>query len=142
MKAYSFLDTLLLINGFPISGFGDDDTTIEVKRLADSASHKMGTDGEMTLSLSANLSGEIIFRLMQTSTDNGLLSTLISNQESGTFVPIFAEFKDVRGGDLGSGTLGYIPRPADLGRGETAKSQEWRVVVERLDLLHLGVESF
>lgn len=138
MKDYSFLNTILLVNGVEISGYDEGDDTIQLARLNDSGSHKIGTDGEMTVSISADRSGEVIFRLMQTSTDNALMSGLVTSQENGIFVPVFVQFKDVRGNDLGSGTQGYIPRPADMVRGANANAQEWRIVVERLDLIHGG----
>tara|TARA_R110000851_G_scaffold96792_2_gene209936 strand:+ start:20426 stop:20845 length:420 start_codon:yes stop_codon:yes gene_type:complete len=136
MKEYSFLDTLLLLNGVEISGFDEGDDVISLDRLNDSATHKIGTDGEMTVSISADRSGTMTFRLMQSSDSNIYLSGLITAQENGAFVPIFAQFADTKGLDLGSGTQGYITKPAPMVRGTNANSQEWVVVVERLNLLH------
>lgn len=138
MKEYSFLNIVLLVNGVPIGGFDEGDDTIILDRLQDSAAHKIGTDGEMTLSISADRSGTVVFRLMQSSDSNPFLSGLISAQENGLFIPLFVQFKDVVGNDLGSGTQGYIPRPATMTRGENANGQEWTIVAERLDMLHLG----
>lgn len=138
MKDYSFLDTLLLVNGVEISGFDEGDDVISLERLNDSAAHKIGTDGEMTVSISADRSGTVTFRLMQTSDSNAYLSKLINAQENGAFVPIFIQFKDTRGNDLGSGTQGYINRPASMVRGANVNAQEWVITVERLDMLHLG----
>lgn len=138
MKEYSFLDTLLLVNGVEISGFDEGDDVINLERLNDSAAHKIGTDGEMTVSISADRSGTVTFRLMQSSDSNAYLSGLINAQENGAFVPIFVQFKDTRGNDLGSGTQGYINRPASMTRGTNANGQEWVITVERLDMLHLG----
>lgn len=138
MKDYSFLNTLLLVNGVEISGYDEGDDVIALARINDSAAHKIGTDGEMTVSISADRSGTMTFRLLQSSDSNLYLSGLITAQENGLFVPIFAQFLDTKGLDLGSGTQGYITKPADMTRGENANSQEWVVVVERLDLLHGG----
>lgn len=138
MKEYSFLDTILLVNGVPITGFDEGDDVINLERLNDSATHKIGTDGEMTVSISADRSGTVTFRLMQSSDSNAYLSGMINAQENGAFVPIFVQFKDTRGNDLGSGTQGYINRPASMTRGTNVNSQEWIITVERLDLLHLG----
>lgn len=128
----------MLINGVEISGFDEGDDVITLERLNDSASHKIGTDGEMTVSISADRSGTATFRIMQTSDSNQFLSGLISAQENGAFVPIFMQFKDTRGNDLASGSQGYITRPANMTRGTSANSQEWVIVVERLDMLHRG----
>lgn len=138
MKTFSFKDTILLVNGVPITGYDEGDDVISLARLGDSAAHSIGADGEMTVSLSADRSGEVVFNVMQTSSSNPYLSGLITAQENGAFVPVFVQFKDTRGGDIGSGTQGYIPKPADMARGNSAQSQEWRIVVERLDLIHAG----
>ena len=138
MKDYSFLNTTLLVNGIEVSGFDEGDDTISMERLGDSAAHKIGTDGEMTVSISADRSGTVTFRLMQVSKSNTLLSGLISAQENGVFVPVFGMFKDSRGKDIGTGTQGYINRPATMTRGEKPNAQEWVITVERLDMLHLG----
>ena len=138
MKEYSFLDTLLLVNGVEINGFDEGDDVINLDRLNDSAAHKIGTDGEMTVSISADRSGTCTFRLMQSSDSNTYLSGLITAQENGAFVPIFLQFKDTRGLDIGSGTQGYINRPATMTRGTNVNSQEWIITVERLDMLHGG----
>jgi len=138
MKDYSFLNTTLIVNGKEITGYDDGDDVIQMGRLEDSASHEEGVDGEMTVVLSASRTGNFIFRLMQSSDDNAYMSSLISTQENGFFVPVFVQFKDVRGNDIVSGTQGYIPRPADMNRGRGVGGQEWRIVVERLDMLHRG----
>jgi hypothetical protein len=138
MKEYSFLNINLLINGTEIGGFDEGDDTITLERIQDSASGIWGNDGEMTVSISSHRGGTVTFRILQTSDSNEFLSGLISSQENGAFVPIFVQMKDVRGGDLGSGTQGFINRPATMTRGENANAQEWAITVERLDMLHNG----
>lgn len=138
MKNYSFLNTTLIINGVTIEGFDEGDDVISMERLNDSASHKTGADGEMNVSLVTKRDGTITFRLMQSSDSNAYLSGLVGVQENGAFVPAFVQFKDVVGNDIVSGTSGYIQRPANMTRGENVTAQEWVIVVERLDMLHLG----
>ncbi len=139
MKNYSFLNTILLVNGIEMDGFDEGDDVIGVARLNDSASHSIGADGEMTVALSADRSGEITFRLMQSSSSNLVLSGLINAQENGAFVPVFTQFLDTKGNDLASGTQGYIKRQSDMSRGTNPNSQEWVIVVERLDMV-IGTE--
>ncbi len=136
MKEYSFLDTLLLVNGVEISGFDEGDDAITLDRVNDSASDKVGVDGEMTVSISSDRRGDVTFRVMQSSDSNTYLGGLVSGMENGAFVPIFLQFKDTRGGDLGSGTQGYIRKPAPMTRGENANGQGWIIRVERLDLIY------
>jgi hypothetical protein len=138
MKKYSFLDTILLISGVAIEGFDEGDDVISLERLDDSATHKIGSDGAMSVAISADRSGTVTFRLMQTSSSNIFLSGLVTAQENGVFVPAFVLFRDTKGNDFGSGTQGYIKKPANMTRGKGLNSQEWVIVVERLDMLHLG----
>lgn len=138
MKEYSFLNTVLLVQGVEIGGYDEGDDVITLARRVPSANSKVGTDGEMTLSISADRSGEITFRIEQVSDSNTFLSALVAAQENGAFVPIALQFRDIKGNDLVSGTQGYLEKPADMSRGTNSNAQEWKIVVERLDMLHLG----
>ena len=76
MKRYSFQDTVVLVNGVEITGWADGDDVIGIKRRVDSVSDKMGASGEMMVSVSADRSGEISFKLQQTSSSNKYLNQL------------------------------------------------------------------
>lgn len=137
MKVYSFSNTVMLINGVEITGWSDGDDVIKIARRADSATDKVGADGSMVVSISADKSGEFTFKLQQTSSANKFLLGLCALQEGGakTFVPVNCLFQDTYRNDLATGTVGYIKKPADLNRGANASDQEWTIVTERLDLL-------
>jgi len=137
MRTYSFLNTVLLINGVEITGFADGDDVIDMKRRTDSASDKIGADGNMMVSLSADFSGEVVIKLQQTSSSNKYLTKLLNLQEGRgvRFKPIQILFQDTYRNDVGSGSQGYIKKPADLMRGQNGQTIEWSFVVERLDLL-------
>jgi len=136
MKQYSFLNVSLLVNGVEIGGYDEGDDVITLERLADSAAHVISADGIMSVSLSADRSGTLTFRLNQTSSSNAFLSALVSSQENGLFIPVFMQLKDVVGNDLGIGTQGYIPRPSMMTRGVNSNAQEWAIVVESLSLIY------
>lgn len=138
MQTYSFADVSLFVQGVEITGYDEGDDTIQLERLNDSASHIIGADGEMIVSLSTDRSGRVVFRLLANSPANTLMSGLITAQENGAFVPVFVQMKDNRNNDLGSGTQGYVLRPANISKGSKATAKEWEIIVERLDMLHLG----
>lgn len=137
MKVYSFQNTVMLVNGVEITGWAEGDDVIAIARRTDSASDKVGADGSMMVSISADKSGEFAFKLQQTSSSNKYLMSLCALQEGGakTFVPVNVLFQDTYRNDLATGTIGYIKKPADIARGAQGNNQEWTVVVERLDLL-------
>lgn len=135
MKTYSFLNTIVLVNGIEINEWAEGDDVIQINRLNDSIAHSIGASGEMAVAISADRSGQFVLNLQQTSSSNAYLSGLITAAENGAFVPIFCQFKDTEGNDLASGTQGYIIRPSDMTRGTGINGQEWTIIVERLDLL-------
>ena len=137
MKVYSFQNTVMLVNGVEITGWADGDDVIKIARRSDSASDKIGANGDMMVSISADKSGEFTFKLQQTSSSNKFLAGLVALQEGGakTFVPVTCLFQDTYRQDLATGTVGYLKKPADLSRGDKAGDQEWTIVVERLDML-------
>ena len=137
MRPYSFINTVVLVNGVEITGWADGDDAIDMKRRVDSASDKVGAGGSMMVSISADRSGEFTFKLQQTSSSNKYLSDLIALQEGGaaTFVPVQVMFQDTFRQDLGTGTVGYLKKHTDMTRGTGGNNQEWTVVVERLDLV-------
>lgn len=143
MQAYSFLNIVVLLNGVEITDWAEDDDAIMAKRLTDSASHKTGSDGKMMLSLSADRSGEMTFKLQQTSPSNAQLYSLISQQEAGaqTFVPVSVRVQDTYRQDLANGGIGYIKKPADFGRGFAAGNQEWVLVFENLELIFGSIDE-
>lgn len=136
MKRYSFLDTVMLVNGNEITSWAEGDDVIQAKRLSDSTSHTIGADGKMMISISADKSGEVTFKLQQTSPSNRFLNKLLQLQEAAgsRFEPVSVMFKDTYRQDLASGTIGYIKKPADMVRGTKAQNQEWTIIVERLDM--------
>ncbi len=135
MKTYSFLNTIVLVNGIEITEWAEGDDVIQISRLNDSTAHVIGASGEMAVAISADRSGQFVLNLQQTSQSNAYLSSLVTAAENGAFVPVFIQFKDTEGNDLASGTQGYITKPADMSRGTGINSQEWTIIVERLDLL-------
>lgn len=137
MKRYSFQDTVVLVNGVEITGWADGDDAIGVKRRTPSISDKVGAGGEMMVSVSADRSGEIVFKLQQTSSSNKYLNQLCELQEAAgaQFVPVTVLLQDTYRKDTATGTIGYITKPADMTRGAQAQNQEWTIVTERLDLI-------
>jgi Protein of unknown function (DUF3277). len=138
MKFYSFKETTLILDGIEVTGFDESDDSIVMRRLEDSMGHQIGNKGEMAVWMRASRAGEIVFKLMQTSSDNSRLSIAMSAAENGLFVPIAVMYKDNLGGDLITGNRGYLRKPADVQRGTATGSQAWSIVVERMDFLLQG----
>ena len=135
MKTIQQSELILLVNGIAASGFDESDSVIIADRFNDSANHKIGLDGEMTLFITNDRSGYVEFTLMQGSDFHNYLLTSINAQENGAFIPQFVQFKDGSTGEIISGTQAYINRPSPARYGNAPTSRTWRIVCERLDIL-------
>lgn len=137
MRAYSFQNMVVLVNGVELTNFAEGDDVINVQRRVDSATDKVGADGKMMVSVSADKSGELTFRLQQTSPSNKYLTALIAAQEATgrPFVPVFVLIQDTYRNDVATGTAGYLKKLPNMTRGVQGNNQEWTIVTERLDLL-------
>lgn len=143
MKGYSFLNGHVIVNGIEITGFADGDDVIKLSRRVDAAMDKVGADGNMMVSFSADKSGEITLKLMQIGRGNKYLNGLANLQAGGptSFIPIAVLWQDTYRQDRGVGAFGYLKKLPDVQRGAEGNTQEWTIVVERLDLL-LGDPAF
>ena len=140
-RAYSVLENHLIISAsgfatFEIDGWGEGDDVLSIKRLADLATHKIGADGNMVISLNPDRSGEITIKLSQTSACNKKLLALASTAISATtWVPVMLFWQDSYRQDRASGSPGYVKAFPEVKRGREANEQEWTIVVANLQLL-------
>lgn len=138
MKEYSFANVSFFVNGTEIEGYDEGDDVIMAERLNDSATYKVGVDGEMTVNISVDRSGQFVFRLLSSSKSNGYLSSLFALQDNGAFTPLLVMLKDIKGNDLAHGSQGFIKKPSPIKKGAAVTSQEWTIVVETLNMIHAG----
>lgn len=136
MKAYAWEEVNVLINSILMDEFGQGDDAIRARRLVKSQTSKVGIGGNMVVSLSADKSGEVILRLLQTSNSNSFLSVLLASTESGVLIPLTLQIKDLLGSDIVIGTIGYIEQPADFVRGGEDSDMEWVLVFETLTIIY------
>lgn len=142
MRRYSFQNTTLIISREDseqhlITGWSNGDDVIRIKRRAPSMVDSIGACGEMMVSCCADHSGEITFRLQQTSPSNTFLMSMLCKQESvSAFAPLSITFSDTYRGDAASGTQScYIKKMPEIIRGAQANHVEWTIVVEDLHVL-------
>jgi len=149
MKAYSMLNMVVVVSAPPaippheVTGFADGDDVVMMVRRNDGVTDKMGADGKMAMAISADRSGEITLKLLQTSRSNKVLNAIYQLQDAGptTFCPIQVLVQDTSRQDMGAGQFGYLKKISDVSRGAGINTQEWVIVVERLDIL-LGDPAF
>lgn len=136
MKNYSVRETTLIVFDREIIGFTDETDALQIGRLEDSFGHLIGNRSEMIVFDRSTRAGQYVMKLWQTHEDNEFLSNIVASAENGAFVPVPVLYKDNLGNDIFTGAKGYMTKPADATRAREPASQEWRIIVERLDMLH------
>lgn len=135
MRVYGFGNVTAVLDAVhEITGYGSGDDVISADRSVDAASHIVGADGSMAVSLSSDKSGTVTFKLLQTSSSNRYLLQRYAAQEVGakSFVPLNLTVKDVHRQDVIVGIAGYLKKLPMLKRGEKANEQEWAIVFQQL----------
>jgi hypothetical protein len=137
MRAYSFQNISVFINGVAIVDFAPD-SAVTVRRRVEAITSNVGVDGNMAISIGADRSGELDVVLQQTSPSNAFLGILQATQQASgsTFIPIFMLAKDSSGGDVFTGSKGYIVNLPETTRGREVSTQTWTIVFERVDFVY------
>jgi hypothetical protein len=88
---FDFKNVVVTCGSFEMTGFMDG-SVITVRRNGDSVSHHTGADGEVTISVSHDLTGSLELNLKQSSSANTVLSTFLVTQENGGGIGTFPIF--------------------------------------------------
>lgn len=133
MKFYDWRKSLITINNVPVTNFAPGDDAFKAERLADNASHEVGVDGHMVVSLSADKSGQVTIKLQQTSPTNAYLNKITTGQDfMEGFVPVTVEHADTYRMDTMGSSLGYVKKHPDYVRGAKAGVVEWIIILEQM----------
>jgi Protein of unknown function (DUF3277) len=133
MYAYSFANIILSVNGVPIDNYAEGDDDITVEPLADAATTKVGADGHMVASISANRGIRVTIKLQQTSPGNRTMQSLYNAQvvARAQFVPLSMSIKDALLQDAVTAIGGIITKQSTWKRGANANDTEWTLEFEK-----------
>lgn len=121
------------INGHLLGGFMDG-TFMTIERKEDSWTPHVGADGEYARVRNRNKSGTIKFTLMQTSSSNDFLSSLLAIDEATGAGTGAAQVRDLLGRTVAAGADCYVLKPASVQYGKDMQGREWTIEVPQLDL--------
>lgn len=142
MWAYSFSNIIVVVNGVVIDSFAEGDDVVSVAPLADAASTKVGADGHMVASVSANRGCTVTLKLQQTSPGNSVLQNLFNTQvaQIAQFTPFTMSIKDAMKLDAVTATGGIITKEPTWVRGAVANDIEWELQFEN-HTVDQGIQS-
>lgn len=134
-RIYAPDDINLTIGTQPISGF-QKGTFVEADRYKEQAAMDVGSDGEVTMTVSPDQSGYIKFTLQQSSPSNDYLHSLriaLQNKILGTaIVPCL--MKDNNGSSLVRTKQAWVKKGAKVEFADTSEGREWTMDTGFLDI--------
>lgn len=122
---YSPDKNLVLVNGVPLVGYGEDDA-ITAEPMADMSSSKVGIDGDVSRSTSTDRRATVTITLMQTSPSNDVLSALVGIDiiTGGRLCTL--TIQNLLQRDLLVAPQAWIKRRTNLAYGREAGDREWQ----------------
>ncbi|MCK6585958.1 MAG: DUF3277 family protein [Polyangiaceae bacterium] len=135
MKTYSADQVSLSIANVPITGGFADGEFVKIEHESDRWTDVVGTDGEVTRCKTNDRRATVTVLLMQTSTDNDLLSALalIDDVTPGGAGVGELLIRDRLGTTIFSAEAAWIAKTPDATFDREAKAREWKIRCERLD---------
>lgn len=126
VRTYSPDRVVVLVNGVPMGGFGED-TFVEITPVADLSTMQVGADGEVARSISTNKCCTVAITLQQTSPSNDVLSTLIEldTLSGGVLFPLTVQ--DLRGRTLFTVSQAWISKRPTLTFGRETTNRVWEI---------------
>jgi len=134
MNFFDISNSVLLVDGVEISGYGTGGDVVQGDQREDGFTDSVGADGNMIVVGNTNESGMFTIRLQQGAASNVFLNGLYLRQKI-NFTARAILFKDLVSGEQVGGSAGYIVKPAPFVRGNAANDQTWNIVVEKYDAL-------
>jgi len=130
LGSYSPNDIAIIVNGVPVSGYGDGDF-VSAEYASDAAMLKEGADGSPAISYKRGArGGTITVTLLQTSMSNNYLSSLLFAQKSiggaSTTVPILV--RNAQGGQTVSMVRAAIQKEPTVTFGPEVSTVEWTFI--------------
>lgn len=132
IRAYSFTQHILMINGQVIENFGEGDDVISIEYREDGITDTIGADGKMQPSISANESAEITVKLLANAPENAYFERLYKRLRQGDIASISLALYNSVTGEGEVATHAYIPKLASKAKGTNAQDREWMFVAQKL----------
>lgn len=122
--SYSPDKIVVLVNGIPLTGYGEGDA-IEIAPMSDLSTSKVGIDGDVTRSMSTDRRCRLTVRLMQSSPSNDMLSALVGVDQitGGRMFPVTV--MDLLGRTLVVAAQSWIATRPTVTFGREATEREW-----------------
>ncbi len=133
--AYSFADVAVLMNGFPLTGFGEGDDVVQITTRTDRFAMVIGAKGKGVPVKSEDRSAEIVLGILQGHEDNAVIGGFLAKDDrSGIFTGVELQIVILKSGERVGGR-GVITKPADRNMGAGLNRYDWPIIIEECEFL-------
>ena len=115
---------LVLVNGAPLTGLGED-TAVEITPTSDLSTSKVGIDGDVARSTGTDRRVDIVIRLMQTSPSNDVLSALVGLDILTGGRMVFITVQDLLARDIFVCPQSWLSRRPTITYAREVSEREW-----------------
>ncbi len=133
--AWSFAEVAIMLNGVPLTGFGEGDDVVQVTTRTDRFSMIIGAKGKGVPVKSEDRSAEIVLGILQDHEDNAVIGGFLAKDDkSGTFTGVELQITVLKSGER-IGGRGVVTKYADRNLGAGLNRYDWAVIVEECEFL-------
>jgi len=135
IREYAPDDIVQVVGTQPVTGVHEG-TFVEIERAVDTTALDVGSDGEVTMTISPNQSGTIKMTLQQASPMNDYFNTLFQAiQQKNTAVGVVPyTLKDKNGNTVVSAKQIFVQKVAKVSFGDKPEGREWTFLAGYLDI--------
>lgn len=132
IRAHSFTQHVLMVQGRIIENFGEGDDVINIEYREDGITDTIGADGKMQPSISADESAEITVKLLANAPENAFFEQLYRRIKEGEITSVSVALYNSVTGEGEVAAHAYIPKLANKAKGKNAQDREWMFVTPKI----------
>ena len=126
---YNAANVIVTVNGIAVEGFADGDFCA-VERNSDLATHTVGADGKMSLSVATDRTGKATLITAKGGSASALLDSLRRKQDEGDWAGFAFDVINVDSGSTAASTKAWITTDAPFAFAIEAGNETWVLTLE------------
>jgi hypothetical protein len=137
---YNPASVICTLDGIPVRGFVDGDG-ISVETNAEEMTHRVGLDGEITLSVNPDKTAKIMLNVAQGSSASELLSNFRRKQTTNNLAGFSFDVVEVDSGSSASSTKAWIKKAPPVAYGMTGGDEAWELLSENMTIIRKALPT-
>jgi hypothetical protein len=137
---YNPANVICTLDGIQVRGFIDGDF-ISIETNADDMTHRVGADGEITLSVGTDKTAKIMLNVAQGSSASELLSNFRRKQLTGDHSGFSFDVVEVDSGSRASSTKAWTKKAPPVTYGLEGGNEAWELLSENMTIVRKALPT-